>query len=68
MKTVEVKQLVKLWVTPALLRRWAEIMERKWPTLICGDSVIAHQFVVDDNVDIAICFDQNRMERELQNG
>jgi hypothetical protein len=66
MKIVEVKKLVKLYVTPSLLRSWADMMEKKWPNLHCGDSITWNEFIVDDEIDIAILYDQDRMHKEYK--
>jgi len=60
----KVKKLVKLYVTPDLLRSWADGMERKWPTLTAGDSVVWHDITVDADIELHICYDQERMEKE----
>lgn len=58
--------MIKLYVTPSLLRAWADGMEKKWPTLNCGDSVVWHEFIIDDDVDLAIIYDQDRMNGEYK--
>ena len=60
----QVKKLVKLYVTPSLLREWANGMERKWPRMVAGESVVWHDIPVDKDVELQICFDQEKMERE----
>lgn len=59
----QVKKLVKLYVTPSMLRAWADGMERKWPTLVAGSSIVWHDIPVDKDVELQICFDQEAMER-----
>lgn len=60
----QVKKLVKLYVTPALLRAWADGMERKWPRLTLGESIVWHDIYIDENTELHICFDQDKMNRD----
>ena len=60
----QVKQRIKLFVTPRLLRAWADRMEEKWPKMNCGDSVIWNDIVIDETTDLSICFNQDEMDRE----
>jgi len=66
MRVAEVKQRIKLYVTPGLLRAWADGMEEEWPKLLAGDSTVWYDFIVDERVDISLCFDQDRMGEECQ--
>jgi hypothetical protein len=46
------------------LREWANGMERKWPHMVCGESVVWLNLSVDKDVELQICFDQQRMDDE----
>ena len=60
----QIKQRIKLFVTPRLLRAWADRMEEKWPRMKCGDSVIWNDIAIDETTDLTICFNQDEMDRE----
>jgi hypothetical protein len=60
----QVKKLVKLYVTPSMLRSWADGMERKWPRMVAGESIVWHDMVVDNDVELQICYDQQKMDDE----
>ena len=60
----KVKKLVKLYVTPKMLRNWADRMEAKWPKLVVGDSIVWNDFCLDQDTELHICYDQERMGRE----
>ena len=63
----QVKKLVKLHVSPAMLRSWADGMERQWPHLAAGESIVWRDIFVDENTELQICYDQGRMHRDYPN-
>ena len=60
----KITQRIKLYVTPTMLRNWADRMEKAWSSVQCGDSVVWSDISLDDNIDLSICFNQDELDRE----
>jgi len=60
---VKLKPRVKLFVTPKLLREWADLCERKWKNATAGQSVVFHELDYYPDVDFALAWDQEEMHK-----
>ncbi len=58
-----IKPQVKLYVSPSLLRAWADQMEKGWPDISWGANV---EFLTleSKDIDVTICYDQEAMHRD----